>query len=47
MGHKTLKTDDPAFWDFSWDEMAKHDLPSMVYHVLNHTKEADLFYVDV
>lgn len=45
MGHKYLKPDDPKFWDFSWDEMAKHDLPSMVYYALNHTKQTDLFYV--
>ena len=45
MGHKTLKSSDPAFWDFSWDDMAKHDLPSMVNYVLHHTKQADLFYI--
>lgn len=39
---------DPAasqFWDFSWDEMAAHDVPAMVSYVLQHTGAAQLAYV--
>jgi pimeloyl-ACP methyl ester carboxylesterase len=30
---------DEAFWDFSWDDMARDDLPSMVYYILNATQQ--------
>lgn len=36
---------DEAFWDFSWDDMARDDLPSMVYYILNITKETQLAYI--
>merc|ERR1712198_316163 len=32
------------FWDFTWDEMAKYDIPSMVEKVLEVTGEEELFY---
>ena len=25
------------YWQFSWDEMARYDLPAMLYYVLRHT----------
>lgn len=45
MGHKTLKPDSKEFWDFSFDEMAKYDLPAQLYYVLNYTHAANLSYV--
>ncbi len=36
---------DEAFWDFSWDEMASIDLPSMIYYILNVTKYTQIGYV--
>ena len=36
---------DEAFWDFSWDEMASIDLPSMIYYILNVTKYEKLAYI--
>ena len=38
---------DTAFWNFSWDEMAAHDLPALIDHVLNVTGAAQLMYVGV
>jgi lysosomal acid lipase/cholesteryl ester hydrolase len=32
------------FWDFTWDEMAKYDIPSMVEKVLEVTGQDDLLY---
>ena len=32
------------FWDFTWDEMAKYDIPSMVEKVLEVTGEEEIFY---
>jgi pimeloyl-ACP methyl ester carboxylesterase len=36
---------DEAFWDFSWDEMARYDLPSMIYYILNVTQNTQIGYV--
>ena len=36
---------DEAFWDFSFDEMANIDLPSMVYYILNATQQEKIAYV--
>jgi len=33
-----------GFWDFTWDEMAKFDLPAMIEYVLETTGEQELFY---
>jgi len=36
---------DEEFWDFSFDEMANIDLPSMVYYILNVTQQTHIGYV--
>ncbi len=36
---------DEAFWDFSWDDMARDDLPSMIYYILNATNQSQIGYV--
>jgi len=33
-----------GFWDFSWDEMARYDLPAMIEFVLEYTEEEEMFY---
>ena len=33
-GHLTPYPDKADFWDFSWDEMAEHDLPAMLEHMM-------------
>lgn len=42
--HETLKAADPAFWAWSWDEMAALDLPATVDHVLARTGAERLSY---
>ena len=37
MEHETLTEDDAEYWDFSFDEMAKYDLPGFIDHILGHT----------
>lgn len=37
--------DDDDFWNFSWDEMANVDLPTMIDYVLAETGEEQLYYV--
>jgi pimeloyl-ACP methyl ester carboxylesterase len=36
---------DIEFWDFSWDDMAREDLPSMIYYILNATQQTQIGYV--
>ncbi|KAJ7333608.1 hypothetical protein OS493_017151 [Desmophyllum pertusum] len=42
--HVNLSVDSDAFWDFSWDEMAKHELPTMVNFILKKTGQPSLYY---
>jgi pimeloyl-ACP methyl ester carboxylesterase len=43
--HRKYTTNDPEFWDFSFDEMAHFDLPACIHYVKNKTKGADLTYI--
>jgi len=43
--HITLKVSNPKFWDFTFDEHASIDLPSMVDYVLNQTSQSQLYYI--
>ncbi|MED6186669.1 hypothetical protein PIB30_068941 [Stylosanthes scabra] len=36
-GHTSLTPNDMAYWDWSWDELVKYDLPASVSYVFNHT----------
>merc|ERR1711970_668133 len=44
--HTFLNPDDQrgGFWDFTWDEMAHYDIPTMIEKVLELTGESELFY---
>ncbi|XP_077553276.1 lysosomal acid lipase/cholesteryl ester hydrolase-like [Haemaphysalis longicornis] len=35
--HKTLTTDDPRFWEWSFDEIGSYDLAAAVDHIINVT----------
>ncbi|RMZ96707.1 lysosomal acid lipase cholesteryl ester hydrolase-like [Brachionus plicatilis] len=43
--HEKLHANQSEFWNFSWDELAKHDLPSMISYVLKLTGQNSLVYV--
>jgi pimeloyl-ACP methyl ester carboxylesterase len=45
MGHKYLKPSEKKFWEWSLDEMASIDLPTMLTYALNVTGEKSLDYV--
>ena len=41
--HLSLNPDvDTEYWRFTWDEMARHDLPAMLDYVMEETGKADL-----
>ncbi|KAG8642237.1 triacylglycerol lipase 2 [Manihot esculenta] len=43
-GHTSLTPNDPAYWDWTWDELAAHDLPAMFQYVHQQTGQK-LHYV--
>uniref|UniRef100_A0A7S0A2Z0 Partial AB-hydrolase lipase domain-containing protein n=1 Tax=Pyrodinium bahamense TaxID=73915 RepID=A0A7S0A2Z0_9DINO len=43
--HTHLSISSTKFWDFSWDEMARYDLPAEIDYVLARTGVARLAYV--
>uniref|UniRef100_A0AAY5KDN6 Lipase n=1 Tax=Esox lucius TaxID=8010 RepID=A0AAY5KDN6_ESOLU len=43
--HVTLRPDQNEFWQFSYDEMAKKDLPAVVNHILKTTGQDQIYYV--
>ncbi|KAI8008903.1 Triacylglycerol lipase 2 [Camellia lanceoleosa] len=43
-GHLSLSPDDPAYWDWSWDELVAYDLPATFQHVHDQTGQK-LHYV--
>ncbi|XP_049869392.1 lipase 1-like [Pectinophora gossypiella] len=46
-GHVYLSAEDDVarYWDFSWDEIGRYDLPAMIDYVLQKTKRAAVKYV--
>uniref|UniRef100_G1L1K9 Gastric triacylglycerol lipase n=1 Tax=Ailuropoda melanoleuca TaxID=9646 RepID=G1L1K9_AILME len=43
--HKYLKTNSKEFWAFSFDEMAKYDLPASIDFIVKHTGQEEIFYI--
>jgi len=43
--HTHLAIDSKEYWDFTWDEMAKYDLPAEITYVLKSTGHSRLAYV--
>ena len=33
-----------GYWDFTWDEMAKYDLPTMLEHMMTVSGQKEFFY---
>lgn len=44
LGHTTLSSNNPGYWDWSWDELAAYDLPAIVQYVY-HLSGQKLHYV--
>ncbi|KAM7532671.1 hypothetical protein Aperf_G00000130057 [Anoplocephala perfoliata] len=43
--HARLDPSKSAFWEFSWDEMSKYDLPAVIGFILNETEVNKIYYV--
>uniref|UniRef100_A0A8B9IRR4 Partial AB-hydrolase lipase domain-containing protein n=1 Tax=Amazona collaria TaxID=241587 RepID=A0A8B9IRR4_9PSIT len=43
--HKTLNPSQKAFWQFSFSEMGKYDIPAELYYIMNKTGQKDVYYV--
>eukprot|EP00069_Balaena_mysticetus_P014155 bmy_08488T0 len=43
--HKTLSVNEEEFWAFSFDEMAKYDLPGMIDFIVNKTGQEKLYFI--
>ncbi|XP_057375192.1 gastric triacylglycerol lipase-like [Daphnia carinata] len=43
--HKTLNQNKDAYWNFSWDEMGKFDIPAVLNFIIAKTKRDRLIYM--
>lgn len=43
--HTTLKPTEKAFWDYTWNDVAKYDIPSQVDYILSATGKPKLIYI--
>lgn len=43
--HLDYSTNDDEFWDFTWEDMGKNDVPAMINYVLNKSGRSTLSYV--
>ncbi|KAK4437394.1 Triacylglycerol lipase 2 [Sesamum alatum] len=44
LGHTSLSSNDPAFWDWTWDELVTYDLPATFQYIYDQTGQK-LHYV--
>jgi len=43
--HESLNPEDYTFWQFSWDQNGKYDIPAMIDYVLEKTGQEKIHYV--
>ncbi|XP_031240677.1 LOW QUALITY PROTEIN: tear acid lipase-like protein [Mastomys coucha] len=43
--HVTLNSDSKEYWDFSFDQMIKHDLPATIDFILEKTGQKQIYYI--
>uniref|UniRef100_A0A1B6G3S2 Partial AB-hydrolase lipase domain-containing protein n=1 Tax=Cuerna arida TaxID=1464854 RepID=A0A1B6G3S2_9HEMI len=43
--HETLHPDDPNFWNWTWEEMGRYDLPAVIDHILQVTGHQQILYI--
>ena len=45
LSHQSLSVKSDEYWQFSWDEMAQHDIPATLDHIEKVTKQPQVYYV--
>ncbi|CAH0724353.1 unnamed protein product, partial [Brenthis ino] len=43
--HVSLKTDSKSFWNFSWHDVALHDIPAVIDHIIKIKGECSITYI--
>ncbi|KAM6265924.1 gastric triacylglycerol lipase-like [Porphyrio hochstetteri] len=43
--HKTLNPSQKEFWQFSFDEIGKYDIPAELYFIMNKTGQKEMHYI--
>ena len=43
--HRSLTPEDPEFWNFTWETMGKHDVPTMIRRVKEMTEMKKIFVI--
>ena len=43
--HKSLKPSQKEFWNFTWDDMAKYDLPALINYVVTKAQVDKIGYI--
>lgn len=43
--HSTLSVNSSEFWDFTFDDMARYDLPDTLRYVLDATRQEHIVYI--
>ncbi|NXO20410.1 LICH hydrolase, partial [Cisticola juncidis] len=43
--HKTLKPSQKEFWQYSFDEIGKYDIPAELNFIMNKTGQKDVYYI--
>lgn len=44
-GHGWLNASEPAYWEYSWQDIGQKDLPAFIDYILEETKAQKLSYV--
>lgn len=44
-GHTSLSTDDRAYWEFSWAEMALYDDPANISFIKSNSNDQKIYYI--
>lgn len=43
--HAWLKTDSKSYWNFSWHDVAKHDVPAIINYIISSKGNASISYI--
>lgn len=45
MGHETLDNKKKEYWNFTWVEMGRYDIPAVINYILDHSGQEKLSFV--